>query len=104
MAEDEFAWALNMTEPHMLELLTNVQGDPDGPQTVAILIAARARMRPIPQLHGPFAALLLKAIERIAAPVPVTATNLSSDSKTESAVLAPRPSGSSAVVNTSIDA
>lgn len=104
MAGDDPSWALNMTEPDMMELLTNVQGDPDGPQTVAILIAARARMRPIPQLHVPFAALLLKAIERIAAPVPVTATNLSSDSKTESAVLAPRPSGSSAVVNTSIDA
>ena len=104
MASDEFAWAMNMTEPHMMELLKNVQGNPDGPQTVAILIAARARMRPIHQLHGPFADLLLKAIERIAAPVPVTATNLSSDSKTESAGLAPRPSGSSAVVNTNIGA
>jgi hypothetical protein len=104
MAGDDPSWALNMTEPDMMELLTNVQGDPDGPKTVAILIAARARMRPIPQLHGPFAALLLKAIERIAAPVPVTATNLSSDSKTESAVVAQRPSGSSAVVSTNISA
>ena len=104
MAGDEFAWAMDMTEEYMTELFKHLQGNPDGPQTVAILIAARARMRPIHQLHGPFAALLLKAIERIAAPVPVTATNLSSDSKTESAVLAPRPSGSSAVVNTSIDA
>jgi hypothetical protein len=71
---------------------------------VAVLLAAREQMRSIPALHRPFADLVLKAIERIAVPVPVTATNLSPDSKTESAGRAPRPSGTSAVVNTNTGA
>jgi hypothetical protein len=104
MAGDDTAWALDMTGEYMTELFKNLQGNPDGPQTVAVLLAAQETMRQIPALHRPFADLVLKAIERIAVPVPVTATNSSPDSKTESPGHAPRPSATSAAVNTNIDA
>ena len=59
-------------------------------------------MRSVPQLHECFAEKLRYHIDRIGVPDPVTGTNLSPDSETESAEQAPRPSGSSAIVNANI--
>jgi hypothetical protein len=104
MASDDFAWAMDMTEEYMTELFKHLQGNPDGPQTVAMLLALQEQMRSIPQLHAALAEQVLKAIGRIGVQVPITGTNLSPASKTESAGHAPRPSGTSAVVNTSTGA
>jgi hypothetical protein len=93
-----------MTAEYMTELFKHLQGNPDGPQTAAMHLALQEQMRSIPQLHGAFAEQVLKDINRIGVQVPVTGTNLSPASKTESAGPARRPSGTSAVVNTSTGA